>query len=201
MKTRKWLLNGFMVTVLVICLSFGTAHALPGDFPDLSGWVNTWFKIALTETFFHYSNVGVKPNPSYAQTVSMGKAYLRITGWDGTNHILTANIYAKDPNTGQWVTTPFATIDILYFAGTDLQFRGSAQLAASGFTMNLIFVFTGQKNKAGSFVLGGITKLSTMASNMMEIDDVPGSTERWIGSVKISGPMVPASSVPFVPTT
>ena len=151
-------------------------------FPNLSDWVDTWFKVSLTRTVFHYPDVGVKPNPSYQLAQSMGKFYLHITGWNDTTHILTADIYAKDHDTGLWVTTPFATIDVQYFAGTALEFVGSAQLVTpSDVTMNLLFVFTGKQNLAGNFILGGITKLSTMASSMLEIDDVPGSTERWAG--------------------
>ena len=199
MKARKWLLNGLMVVVFVSCFALGTAHAQV--FPNLSDWVDTWFKVSLNRTVFHYSNVGVKPTPSDQVTQPMGKAYIHITGWNDTTHILTADIYAKDLDTGDWVTTPFASIDIEYFAGTELKFTGATQLLSgdptSGVSMNLIFVFTGKKNPAGNFILGGTSKLSTIASNILEIDDV--GPERWVGSAKISGPMVPASSVPFTP--
>jgi hypothetical protein len=199
MKSRNLLLNGLMVVVFVTCLTHGTAHAQPGEFPNLSDWIGTWFKLTVTATAFHYPNVGVKPNPSYAQAATMGKAYLNITDWDGINHILTADIYTKDHDTDEWITTPFAAMNIEYFAGTALQFRGSARLAdPNDVTMNLIFVFSGKQTLAGDFILGGITKVSTMASNILEIDDAEGSTERWIGSVKISGPMV--STIPFTPT-
>ena len=90
-------------------------------------------------------------------------------------------------------------MNIQYFAGTALKFIGSAQVVTpNDVTMNLIFVFTGKKNLDGDFIMGGITKLGTIASNMLEIDDAEDSTERWAGSVKLSGPMV--SSVPFTPT-
>jgi hypothetical protein len=68
-------------------------------------------------------------------------------------------------------------------------------------TIGLLFVFTGKKYlagpKTGDFILGGVTKLGPIGSSMLEIDDVLGSTERWAGSVTISGPMV--SSIPFTP--
>jgi hypothetical protein len=195
MKARKWLLNGLMVAIFVSCFVLGTAHALPGVFPDLSDWVDTWFKVSVTGTVFHYSGVGVNPKPSYQVAQSMGRAYLHITSWNGTTHILTADIYEKDPDTGLFVVTP---INIQYFGGTDLKFTGSAQLVTSGgVTMNLIFVFTGKQNLAGNFILGGISNVSTIASNILEIDDV--GPERWVGSAKVSGPMVPASSLPVIP--
>jgi hypothetical protein len=91
-----------------------------------------------------------------------------------------------------------ATIAIHYFAGSDLKFVGTSQLAVGGITLDFIFYFTGKKNAAGNFILTA-TKVKTLGGFVVEIDDVPGSDERWAGSVKITGPMVPASKVPFTP--
>jgi hypothetical protein len=110
---------------------------------------------------------------------------------------LTANIYAKNP-LGQWDPNPVATIAIHYFAGSDLKFVGTSQLVVGGITLDFIFYFTGKKNAAGNFILTA-TKVKTLGGFVVEIDDVPGSDERWAGSVKITGPMVPASKVPFTP--
>ncbi len=199
-NAKRWWCALTMVAMLTVFM-LGTAHAqVPGQIPDLNSWVGTWFRVTLTGTMYHFSNYGVKPNPAAPYTQPMGPAYIQITGWNQSAlplGVLTADIYTKDHDTGIWIPTPFATIDIYYFAGSDLKFIGSAQLATSNdVTMGLVFVFTGQK-KAGKFVLGGVTKLSTMGSYMLEIDDAPESTERWAGSVKLSGPMV--SSPPFVP--
>jgi len=198
MKARKLLLNVLMVTVCVTCFALGTAHAVV---PDLGDWADTWFKVKLTQVVYHFSDTGVKPDPSYPLPDSMGSAYLHITGWDEID-TLTADIYRKDHNTGHWVTTPFATIGIRYFAGTALKFIGSAQLATpnNDVTMSLVFYFRGKKDWDDEFILWGITNVSTMASSMLEIDDARNSTERWVGSVTIVGPMVRESSVPFTPT-
>jgi len=197
MKARKLLLNVLLVTVGVTCFALGTAHAVV---PDLGDWADTWFKVKLTGVVYHFSDTGVKPDPSYPLPESMGSAYLHITGWDEID-TLTADIYRKDHNTGQWVTTPFATIGIRYFAGTALKFIGSAQLEIpNDVTMSLVFYFKGRKDWDGEFILWGITNVSTMASSILEIDDAPGSTERWAGSVTIVGPMVSESRVPFTPT-
>jgi hypothetical protein len=200
MKGRKCLLNGLMILAFISCFALGTAHAESGVFPNLSDWVDRWFKVLLSRTVFHYPNVGVNPKPSYQLDQSMGKACIHVTGWNDTNHILTADIYTKDPDTGEWVTSPYTTIEIEYFAGTALKFTGSAQLLigdpTAGVSMNLIFVFTGSKDARNEFILGGVTKLGTIASNILEIDDV--GPERWVGSAKLSGPMV--SVPPFTPT-
>jgi hypothetical protein len=187
--------------VFLTCFTVGAAHAqVPGQIPDLSSWVGTWFKVTLTGTAYHFSDYGVKPTPATPTAVNIGKVYLNITSWNpsalplGT---LTADVYAKDHETGIWIPTPFASITINYFAGSNLKFMGSAQLATpNDVTMGLVFIFTGKK-KGDNFVLGGVTKLSTIGSYMLEIDDAPGSTERWAGAVKLSGPMV--SSIPFTP--
>ena len=198
MKARKLLLKVLMVSVCVTCFALGTAHAVV---PDLGDWANTWFKVKLTRFVYHFSDTGVKPDPSYPFPKSMGSAYLNITGWDQGTETLTADMYRKDHNTGQWVTTPFATIGIRYFAGTALKFIGSAQLEIpNDVTMSLVFYFKGKKDWNDEFILWGITNVSTMASSMLEIDDVPDSTERWVGSVMIVGPMVRESSVPVRPT-
>lgn len=203
MKVQRMLVIVLMAGVFLTCFAVNLTHAqVPGVVPDLSAWANdTWFKVTLTRTVYHFSNIGVKPTPSYTLPQSMGKAYLRIRGWNLATATLTASVYARDPDTGNWVTDPYATIDLNYFAGSDLKFIGSGQLATlDGMTMNLVIVFTGQI-KAGNFVLGGITKLSTIGSSVLEIDNAFPSTERWAGSLKISGPMVPATSLPFVPTS
>ena len=204
MRNGKRWLSALVMMVFLTCFMIGTAQAqTPGVIPDLSSWVGTWFKVTLTGTAYHFSDYGVKPTPATPTAVNIGKVYLNITSWNpsalplGT---LTADIYAKDHDTGAWIPTPLAAINIDYFAGSDLKFMGSAQLSTpNDVTMGIVFIFTGKK-VGDNFVLGGVSKLSTIGSYMLEIDDASGSTERWAGSVKLSGPMVPASSLPFIPT-
>jgi len=206
MKAQKMLVSGLMVAVFLTCFAVGTGHAQPGAFPDLSIWTNTWFKLKLTVSVYCFDNVGVKPKPSAPVPQTMGTAYINITRWDGVNHVLTADIYAKDHETGFWIPIPIVKdLKIGYFAGSDLKFIGSAQLVTpDDVTMSILFVFTGKKYpsgpKADTFILGGVTKLSTIGSYVLEIDDAEDSTERWAGSLAISGPMVPETSLPFTPT-
>jgi len=104
------------------------------------------------------------------------------------------DVYAKE--SGSWVLVD--TVNIYYFAGSDLKFVGSAQVNdPTGTSLNLLFVFTGKRNTANTkFIMDGSTKLITIGSSIIEIDDFPGSTERWIGAAKLSGPMVPVSKLP-----
>ena len=200
------LVGGLMVAVFVTCLALGMANAqVQGVYPDLGAWANdTWFRVKLTVTTYHFDGVGSKPKPSGPATIPMGTAYINITTWNNSSHVLTANIWARDDKTGIWGLF-LEGLEITYFAGSDLKFIGSAQLVTlDDVTMGLIFVFTGKKNLAGNFILGGVTKLSTISGSILEIDDAEDAPpdvklkERWAGSATISGPMVPESSLPFI---
>lgn len=206
MNARKLLLNALAVAVFLTCSAVGSVHAqVPGQVPDLSIWINTWFKVKMTSTRYHFSNIGVKPTPSHAISEYGGTSYFRITGWDTTttpaDPFLTADVYARD--LGIWGVVE--TVNIYYFAGSNLKFVGSALVGdpladTPGASLNLLFVFTGKRNATNTkFIMDGSTKLSTMGSAIFEIDDFPGSTERWAGAAKLSGPMVPESSLPFTP--
>lgn len=207
MKVQRIWVGGVTVAMFVTFSLLGMAHAqVRGEYPDLSPWANTWFKVKLSRTVYCFDDIGVKPQPSAPVAQGMGTAYINIKSWSqvpATPGTFMADIYARNHETGEWDPIPFfEDLEITYFAGSDLKFIGSAQLVIpNDVTLNLVFIFTGKKYlagpKAGSFILDGVTKLSTVGSSMLEIDDVPGSTERWAGSVTISGPMV--SSIPFTP--
>ena len=203
MKVRRMLLGALMVGVFLTCFAVSAVHAqVPGEVPNLNIWIGTWFKVKMTSTVYHFSNIGVKPTPSYTESESGGTSYIKITGWDTTSTpadpFLTADVYAKD--FGIWGL--IGTVNIYYFAGSNLKFVGSALVGdpladTPGESLSLLFVFTGKRNKANtSFIMDGSTKLSTMGSAILEIDDFPGSTERWAGAAKLSGPMVPESTLP-----
>jgi len=209
MKVQRGWIGGVMVAVFITCFALGMAHAqVQGEYPDLSAWANdTWFKVKLDVTTYHFDGIGIKPKPSAPVPEAMGTAYINITSWDEISHTLSADIYAKDHETGEWKRF-FEAMEITYFAGSDLKFIGSAQLVTpNDVSMNLVFVFTGKKYltgpKTGNFILGGVTKLSTIGSSVLEVDDAedapvdPLLKERWAGSVTISGPMV--STIPFTP--
>jgi hypothetical protein len=180
-----------------------------GQYPDLGAWANdTWFRVILTVTTYHFDGVGIKPKPSAPVPQRMGTAYINIKSWSEADPpTLTADIWAKED--GVWLPL-FPNLVITYFSGSDLKFIGSAQLETSDdVTMGLIFVFTGSKyttgDKAGQLKLGGVTKLSTIGGSILEIDNADDAPvdlklrERWAGSATISGPMVPESSLPFIP--
>jgi hypothetical protein len=201
MKTGRRFGRALFLVAIVTFFICSTAHAqVPGQVPDLSIWESTWFKVKLTRTVYHFENIGVKPKPASLLSQSGGTSYIKITGWDTTTTpltpFLTADVYARDAS-GNWDPNPVAELNIYYFAGSNLKFIGSSQVSDAYQTLSLVLVFTGKWNSAANkFVLGGETKISTMGSSMLEIDDVPNSTERWAGAAKLSGPMVPESRVP-----
>jgi len=204
MKVWRTVLGVLMVGVFLTCFTVVSAHAqVPGEVPDLSIWENTWFKVKMTSTVYHFSNIGVRPTPGYTISETGGTAYINVVDWDTTSEpgdpFLVANIYAKE--SGMWVQLP-GSVKIYYFAGSNLKFVGSALVGNPlsedpGTSLTLLFVFTGKRNKTNTaFIMGGESKLSTMGSGLLEIDDAEDSTERWAGSAQLSGPMVPESSLP-----
>ena len=204
MDARKLLSNALMVAVFITCFAFSAAHAqVPGVVPNLSIWENTWFKLAMTDTLYQFSNIGVKPAPGYPVSEPPDTLYMKITNWDtavGGSEFLVANVYDKEIVSGDPVWVLVGTVNIYYFAGSDLKFVGSGRLDASnGVSLNLLFVFTGKRDPADTkFIMDGSTRLNTMGSFLLEIDDFPSdSTERWAGSAKLSGPMVPVSKLPL----
>ncbi|MEB2307963.1 MAG: hypothetical protein OZ917_01470 [Candidatus Brocadiaceae bacterium] len=210
MKTQRLSIGVLMIAVFVTYFTLGTARAEgKGEYPNLTDWANTWFKVKLTGTTYHFDGIGVKPKPAAPVSQTMGIAYVHITNWDGDNHVLAADVYIKDDETGEWKLF-FNGVDITYFAGSDLKFIGSAQwVIPDDVTLHLLLVFTGSKYtkgaKTGQFKLGGETKLSTIGGSLLEIDDAEDAPpelplkERWAGSASISGPMVSESSLPFNP--
>jgi len=210
MKAQRMWVCVLMVAAFITCFAFGMAHAqVKGKYPDLGDWAATWFKVKLIVTTYHFDGVGIKPVSSAPATQPMGTAYINIKSWSPTEPpTLTADIWARED--GVWMPL-FRDLVITYFAGSDLKFVGKAQLATlDDVTMSLIFIFTGSKYapgtpKAGQFKLGGATKLGTIGSSILEIDNAddapvdPNLKERWAGSATISGSMVPESSLPFIP--
>jgi hypothetical protein len=201
MNARKLLLNALMVSVFITCFTLSSVHAqVRGEVPDLSIWVNTWFKVAMTDLLYHFSDIGVKPTPAYPESEPGDIFYMKITNWDTTTEgaeFLVADVYDKK-DSGDWMRVN--TMSIYYFAGSNLKFVGPAQVDdLNGMAMSLLFVFTGKRNATNTkFIMDGSTKLSTMGGFHLEIDnEPPGSTERWAGSAKLSGPMVPVSQLPL----
>jgi hypothetical protein len=183
-----------MVAVFITCFTVGSVHAQV--VPDLSIWVNTWFKVTETHAVYHFSDIGVKPKPAYPVSESGDISYIKITDWNTTTpgaEFLVADVYEKDPS-GGWEVNPWY---IYYFAGSNLKFIGTMEINAPTYVVNMLFVFTGKRNKADTkFIMDGSSKLSTRGGSILEIDDELGSTKRFAGTIKLSGRMVPVSKLP-----
>ena len=192
MKAKnKRLLQTCMVVFLVAGLFTVSVHAQVA--PDLSSWVDTWFKLSVTQNVYHFADIGVKPNPGFLLS-GTEKSYMHIVGWDLATATLTANVYSR--NAGLWDPASFMTVTLNYFAGSDLKFATSLQAGAANSNLWAVMFFKGKKTPGGQFILDGVTNMKTLGGAYTEIDDVLGSTERWAGSILIGGPMVPLSKVP-----
>lgn len=197
MNIRSGLLRVVAMAVLVTCLGVGLSHAQVT--PDLNSWTDTWFKVFLTRNVFHYGNIDVLPTPSYRQSgTSPLPAYMYINSWDSVNGVLQVILYPPDPDNGTYDPSIFETIDLQYFAGTDLKFVCAGEMVSNGTAIGFTMYFKGVKNKSDNFVLGGYTNLTTLGGYYLEIDNAPGSTERWAGSMTIKGDMIPVAKVPLV---
>jgi hypothetical protein len=194
-------MKGYKSYVLAVMVLFSLTLVATGigqaqNIPDLSIWLNTWFKLTLTATVYHYSDIGVKPFPNYQIPIPL-PVYLNITGWNQGGGVLTANLFTKDL-TGNWNPAVVAPIDLTYFAGDALKFvcTGSATVGSKQF--GFIVYFKGKRDAAGNFILGGMTFLKTLGGYYFEVADIPpGSTDRYAGAVLIQGNMVPLSKVPL----
>jgi hypothetical protein len=159
--------------------------------------VNQWFKVTSTLKMFHFADIGVKPTPSY-QVIETYPAYIKIAGWDSNTRILTVNYYAKD-HSGNWILDPIV-MNLSYFAGSQLNFVCSSEVetatqARFGFTMRFKGVYNAITQK---FKMGGYSFLKTLGGHYVDITDIPDETDRWAGTVKFAGAMVPLSKVPPV---
>jgi len=194
MKLRNVCLSILLVTVFLGFLSTGTVHAAAGVIPDLSLWAGpTWFKLTNISNAWHFSNVGVKPDPIMAHQES--RHFLKCKSWDPINLILQCELFDKD-DSGNWDPTPAWTFDLNYIAGNDKDFMCWFQAQTSNMIMGFTIRFVGTMNKEKTVLTEATVK--TMGNYICEIDDVPGSTERWVGNIKIDGFMVPLLKVPVV---
>lgn len=186
MKIGKVSLGVLIAALLITTFGFTTAHA-QGSYPDLSTWLNQWFKVSSSLQQLHFVDIGVPPNPG--QDVQTGTGYLVCTGLTPTpfdpnvSPVLSCSIHMPN-DVGAWVSYP---IEFNYVAGDASNFAcwsvNSSVLSTKAFTVQI----KGTQKKPGIFT-GATAK--TLGGYSWEIDDVPGSTERWVGSLKFSGAWV-----------
>jgi hypothetical protein len=175
--SRKWLSYLLGVTVL---LTSGMLHAQ--TIPDLSIWMNTWFKGKGSDISYKYSDIGVNPVPPYLDT-DHNVWFAKITNWDSNLRVLSLDIFVKD-DFGNWDPTPFITFNCNYFGGTNKKFVcWYHSIDPSGSVRSGMLLFKGKLNKAGNFVLGGETYFKTLAGYQGWIDDDPSSTDRMASKV------------------
>jgi hypothetical protein len=178
-------------------LTVGTVHA-QRTLPDIFPWVGSWFKLTVTQNEYNFDAQGVTPKPGYPVSLS-SPAYLWINGgwWSSCcpeNQGLWGKLYTED-SSGNWATSSFLQLTFNYFAGSDLKFVASTAYGDANIQFGATILFTGKRNTSGDFV-NSVTALKTPGGYITEKDDVPGSTERWAGSLKMSGLRIIQSKLP-----
>jgi hypothetical protein len=192
------LMGVIMAGVFLTCFAVGAVHSqVPGVVPDLSIWVNTWFKVYATLNVYSFADIGVKPYPSYPVSET-NPGYIKITGWDSGTHTLTANLYMKHHPSAPWDPNFFIPLGFNYFVGSDLKFSCTTRGQANLITISGSFFFKGKRNDEGKFILNGVTLLKTTGAYILRIDDTPNSTNHWGGSMVLAGSMIRETKVPPV---
>jgi len=184
MKKVKVGLGVFLAAVLIGSFFFSTVHAQ--DYPDLSIWLNQWFKASFNSQKLHFSDIGVPP--VNGQEVENGTIYLVFISLSqppyDVDHPPILSGYVYHPNDiGGWGVDD---LSLNYVGGNVSNFAGWSEVLpgpyeVSGFTVQI----KGAKKKDGTFT--GAT-IKTLGGVSWEIDDV--SRERWIGTIKFSGTWV-----------
>lgn len=150
---------------------------------DPGVWVGRWFKVTIALNRQHLTSSGVRPDRQ------RGTAYGKVESWNATDGTFATTFHFYAPDSRTWFVR---SVDVAVFAGSDLDLFVTATSATSlqeiAFTGRLQGKQKGGVLKSASFrSLGGYS---------WEIDDVPGSNERWIGAFSLGGKMVDESKVP-----
>jgi hypothetical protein len=160
--------------------------------PDLSIWVDKWFRISVAGSHYHFIGMRLKPPDPIQRSFP---AYMKIVSWDSTNQSFSVNIYTKN-DLGKWDPTEYNNFTFNYFAGSDLKFVCNFEQITTQNTIHIAVFFVGKRNAKGNFVMGGYTYVKTLGGYYLEIDDNATPQVRWAGSVKLTGSMIPESKVP-----
>jgi hypothetical protein len=149
----------FVVIILCLALfsgSFLSHSAEAQTVPDLSIWVDTWFKVYSTDIRYTYTDIGIKPVPP-SLTTKHNNLFAKISAWDPDLKILTVDAYGRG-QLGNWNPTFVATFELNYFAGSQLKFTGWYHMVlANGSVYSGMWDFKGKLNNQGQFVHGGQT--------------------------------------------
>ncbi len=188
MKKAKIGLIIFGAVVLIGSFSLTSASAQEGSYPDLSIWLNQWFKISSIFQELHFSDIGVPPDPG--QEVEHETSYLVLKSLTpfpfdpNISPVLRYNIYVQSDDDGSW--QPFA-FDFNSVGGNVSNFAGWSDFSSPSLHMGFTIQIKGTQKKDGTFT--GAT-IKTLGGYTLEMDVDPGDTERWVGSMKFSGTWV-----------
>lgn len=199
MRSSKIWLVGLLVSVIIGFFTVGTVHA---QLPDLTMWDNSWFKLTVTEKLYEFPDQTAKPSPT-TRVVSTRPAYLHITAvtldpGPPESISISADLFIKDPLTGDWNPVPLAVLDLEYFAGDDLKFVCRTFINTTNVRYATTIYFSGVLTTSGLDLKNTDTTMATKGSTFTQV--IPATPQWLAGELNMSGTKVAESTVPTVLT-
>ncbi len=185
MKIGKLCLGGFLVLVFLGLFAIGMANA---QFPDLSQWEGTWFKLSqkTTENVYNGTNIVTQKINSVI--------YLNIKQFIPPAEL--AGVVWQQNDAGAWV--PAMAISIKVIGGTDLDFLCAFMQSDDSLTNPQFFAFSARvTGKLSKGVLKSAT-FKTLGGSSWE-QNLSLNSEFFVSGFSISGNLIDPSKLPFTP--
>jgi len=169
-----------LLRIAVVALLLAEAPAA-AQVPDLRPWDGVWFRAKTSQRGYGF-RVGAG---GARRNRSGGRIYLRLRVDPGLAEGLLADIWIQE---GQWRSL---TVPLLYLAGTSddvVVYVNQIPVTPDPVvdpTLHLTLVLRLRGGLEGGSV--GKGRVQTVAGAFVEVDDVPGSDERFAGSISVKG--------------
>lgn len=167
--------------LLAVLLLAATAPPALAQAPDLGAWDGVWFKANATQKGFAFHVAA----PGVGKDKGTAKSYVQIHTVPGEPGMLTADVWLQEES---WQKQ---TLTLLYLAGPAEQpvvYFNQVPVTPVPVTdpllhLGIVLQLSG-KVSDGAVAKG---KLKTLGGYFIEIDDVPGSDERFAGQMTLTG--------------
>ena len=182
MNVKKvFVVAGMSIMILVIA-AVGMVNAQP----DLSIWEGRWFTVNINVKGVAYDGFAL------INFREKNVGYWKIIGWNPGTEELEVDVYEYDDESLQWERI---IIFLHFHAGSELDFVCNLLQQDAFKTDAFTARITGRERRG---MLSSAT-FKGLGGCSWEIDDVPGSNERWTVGASLRGKMISAEKVPVPP--